>query len=67
MAISLSFGEILLISLSSIYICPFVISSRPATILNVVDLPHPEGPTNITNSLSFILILKSSTAITSQG
>jgi hypothetical protein len=27
------------------YNSPLVISSSPATILRVVDFPHPEGPT----------------------
>ena len=41
---------------------PDEMSSRPAIIRSVVDLPHPEGPTNIMNSLSSISRLKSFTA-----
>jgi len=37
-------------------------SSRPATILNKVVLPQPEGPTKTTNSPFFISILTSSKA-----
>ena len=44
------------------YNSPDEISSRPAIILSVVDLPHPDGPTNIMKSLSFISKLKSFTA-----
>ena len=33
----------------------------------VVDLPHPEGPTKIRNSLSLISRLKSDTAVTPPG
>src|ERR1700721_3009296 len=33
---------------------PPLISSRPAIIRNVVDLPQPDGPTSTTNSLSGI-------------
>ena len=40
----------LLIKFPSRDISPLVISSNPAIILNNVDLPHPLGPTNTTNS-----------------
>src|SRR5262245_889881 len=40
-------------------------SSSPATIRNVVVLPHPEGPTNTTNSLSSISRFTLFTATTS--
>ena len=46
---------------------PEEISSSPATILKVVDLPQPEGPTNTINSLSEISRLKSYTALTLPG
>ena len=36
--------------LSPIIISPPEIVSKPATILSVVDLPHPEGPTKTQNS-----------------
>ena len=39
-------------------------SSKPATILKVVDLPQPEGPTKTTNSLSSMSMLTLSTALT---
>ena len=42
---------------SSINSCPLVISSNPATILRVVVLPHPKGPTKTTNSRSLIFKL----------
>src|SRR5256712_13793227 len=44
---------------------PAVISSSPATIRKVVDLPHPEGPTSTTNSLSRMWRFTSLTACTS--
>ena len=37
-----------------IQISPPLISSSPAIIRNVVDLPHPLGPTSTTNSSSAI-------------
>ena len=49
---SLSFGATSFTILSAIEISPSVISSNPATILNKVVLPQPEGPTNTTNSPS---------------
>ena len=39
-------------------------SSNPAIIRNVVDLPQPDGPTKTINSLSLISRLKSNTAWT---
>ena len=59
---SLSLGATLLINSPSMYKSPVEISSSPAIILNVVDLPHPEGPTKTMNSLSFISMEKSCTA-----
>ena len=44
------------------YNSPDEISSRPAIILSVVDLPQPDGPTKMINSLSLISRLKSFTA-----
>ena len=49
-----SFGCKSLTTSPSIEIVPADISSKPATILKVVDLPQPEGPTKTINSLSLI-------------
>src|ERR1700716_4092880 len=65
MAMSRSFGGRSLTTRSPIVISPAVISSSPATIRSVVDLPHPEGPTRTTNSLSRIWRFTSLTACTS--
>mgnify|MGYP002590140340 CR=1 FL=1 len=46
---------------------PDEISSRPAIILSVVDLPQPDGPTKMINSLSLISRLKSFTALNPFG
>src|SRR3954453_17425167 len=46
---------------------PSVISSRPATIRNAVDLPQPEGPTRIMNSPSWISRFMSLTASKPSG
>ena len=54
MAMSRSLGSTSFISLSPMYSSPPVISSRPAIIRRVVDLPQPEGPTSTMNSLSAI-------------
>ena len=48
-------------------ISPFVISSSPAIILNNVDLPHPLGPTNTTNSPFSIFKEVSLTALVPLG
>src|SRR6266849_3435334 len=62
---SRSFGGRSLTIRSPIVISPAVISSSPATIRKVVDLPHPEGPTSTTNSLSRMWRFTSLTACTS--
>src|SRR5262245_64236926 len=62
---SRSFGGRSLTTRSPIVISPAVISSSPATIRRVVDLPHPDGPTSTMNSLSRICRLTSLTAWTS--
>src|SRR5882724_12153368 len=62
---SRSFGGRSLTTRSPIVISPAVISSSPATIRSVVDLPHPEGPTSTTNSLSRMWRFTSLTACTS--
>src|SRR5512132_2223050 len=46
---------------------PSEMSSRPAIMLSVVDLPQPDGPTRITNSPSAIVRLTSSTASAPSG
>ena len=43
------------ISSSAINISPALFFSSPATILNEVVFPHPDGPKKDTNSPSFIL------------
>jgi hypothetical protein len=48
--------------LPPIRMAPSSISSRPASIRSAVDLPHPEGPTNTTNSPSSISRLSLLTA-----
>src|SRR5713226_2010943 len=62
---SRSFGGRSLTTRSPIEISPEVISSRPATIRSVVDLPHPDGPTSTMNSLSRMCRFTSLTAWTS--
>ena len=42
----LSFGGRSFTTCPSIEIVPELISSKPAIILNIVDLPHPLGPTS---------------------
>ena len=64
MAMSRSLGGTSLTSLPSMYSSPLVISSRPATMRRVVDLPQPDGPTRTTNSLSWMVMLALSTAFT---
>src|SRR5436189_3752526 len=65
MAMSRSFGGRSLTIRSPIVISPAVISSSPATIRSVVDLPHPDGPTSTMNSLSRMWRFTSLTACTS--
>ena len=50
MAMSRSFGGTSLTTWSSMAISPSVMSSRPAIMRSVVDLPQPDGPTSTTNS-----------------
>ncbi len=54
MAMSRSRGGTSLTMSPPIQISPPVISSSPATMRSVVDLPQPEGPTSTTNSSSAI-------------
>ncbi len=51
-AMSRSLGARLLTTRFPILIFPSPIDSRPAIIHNSVDLPHPDGPTKVTNSPS---------------
>src|SRR3989338_19709 len=64
MAISRSLAGTSLTILSPIYMSPEVISSNPAIIRKVVDLPQPEGPTRTINSLFSMPRLTLSTALT---
>ena len=64
MAMLRSLGSTSFISLSPIHSSPEVMSSRPAIIRRVVDLPQPEGPTSTMNSLSAISRLNCWTATT---
>src|SRR5258708_20950112 len=54
MAMSRSIGGTSLTIVSSIRISPEVMASRPAIMRKVVVLPQPDGPTNTTNSLSWM-------------
>src|SRR5437867_7546319 len=65
MAVPRSFGVRSLTTRSPLVISRAVISSSPATMRSVVDLPQPEGPTRTTNSLSRIWRFTSLTACTS--
>src|SRR5215475_14719878 len=62
---SRSFGGTSLTTSPPIRMSPPEISSRPAIILSVVDLPQPEGPTRTTNSWSEISRSMPRTASTS--
>src|SRR5687768_7096984 len=61
---SRSFGGTSLTTVPPIEMVPLVISSSPAIMRSVVDLPQPDGPTNTTNSRSSISRLKRSTTFT---
>src|SRR5487761_2480153 len=52
MAMSRSFGALLLTTWPPMRSSPSVMSSRPAIMLSVVDFPQPDGPTRMTNSPS---------------
>src|SRR5882672_1308287 len=62
---SRSLGGRSLTTRSPMAISPAVISSSPATMRSVVDLPQPDGPTRTMNSLSRICRFTSLTACTS--
>src|SRR6185312_10212425 len=59
---SRSLGDLVFTTCPPISSSPEVMSSRPAIMFSVVDLPQPDGPTRMTNSPSAILRLKSLTA-----
>ena len=63
MAMSRSLGGSSLTTRSPILSIPEVMSSSPAIIRRVVDLPHPDGPTITRNSASLISRFKSVTAL----
>src|SRR6478752_3292865 len=65
MAMSRSLGGTSLTTSPPIRISPPVMSSSPAIILSVVDLPQPDGPTSTTNSWSAISRSMPRTASTS--
>src|SRR6266851_1115992 len=64
MAMSRSFGCRWLTTRPPMAMVPPLISSRPAIMRSVVDLPQPDGPTSTTNSRSLIARLMSLTAVT---
>src|SRR5215218_3191248 len=67
MAMSRSFGAMLLTTLPPMRSSPSVMSSRPAIMFSVVDFPHPDGPTRMTNSPSAMSRLIRSTASAPSG
>ena len=67
MAMSRSLGAMLFTTLPPMRSSPEVMSSSPAIMLRVVDLPHPDGPTRITNSPSAMSMLILSTASAPSG
>src|ERR1700738_764507 len=64
MAMSRSFGCRWFTMRPPMAMVPPLISSRPAIMRSVVDLPQPEGPTSTTNSRSLMSRLMSLTATT---
>src|ERR1700730_18373230 len=67
MAMSRSLGALLLTTVPPMSTLPSVMSSRPAIMLRVVDLPQPDGPTRMTNSPSAISRLMWSIASAPSG
>ena len=61
-AMSRSFGGTVVTSSSPIRIEPWSVGSRPASMRNVVDFPHPDGPTSTRNSPSAMARSRSATA-----
>src|SRR6201989_1193923 len=64
---SRSLGVLLFTTCPPMRASPEVMSSRPAIMFSVVDLPQPDGPTRMTNSPSAISRLKSLTASDPSG
>src|SRR5450432_978562 len=64
---SRSLGDLLLTTWPPMRSSPSVMSSSPAIMLRVVDLPQPEGPTRMTNSPSLMSRLILSTASAPSG
>src|SRR5882757_6415158 len=64
---SRSLGDLLFTTCPPMSSSPEVMSSRPAIMFSVVDLPQPDGPTSMTNSPSVISRLKSLTASDPSG
>src|SRR5215471_2324839 len=64
MAMSRSFGCSWFTTRPPMAMVPPLISSSPAIMRSVVDLPQPDGPTSTTNSRSLISRLRSLTATT---
>src|SRR6476469_6020880 len=67
MPMSRSRGDFWLATSPPMRSSPSEMSSSPAIMLSVVDLPQPDGPTRITNSPSAIVRLTSSTARAPSG
>ncbi len=63
MAMSRSLGGRSFTTRSPIISVPEEMSSSPAIIRSVVDLPHPDGPTITRNSASLISRFRSMTAL----
>src|SRR5215472_13778099 len=64
---SRSFGDLSFTTLPPMSSSPEVMSSSPAIMLRVVDFPHPDGPTRMTNSPSAMSRLMSFTATAPSG
>src|ERR1700729_2630414 len=64
---SRSLGDLVFTTCPPMRSSPEEMSSRPAIMFSVVDLPQPDGPTRMTNSPSAILRLKSLTASDPSG
>ena len=67
MAMSRSLGGTSLTVRPPMEMVPWLISSSPAIMRRVVDLPQPEGPTSTTNSRSQTRRFTSFTACTPPG
>src|SRR6185437_1823217 len=67
MAMSRSLGASLFTTLPPMRSSPSLMSSRPAIMLRVVDLPQPDGPTRIMNSPSAMSRFILSTASAPSG